>query len=165
MHKEVEMVRPLRDGTVLFGAGLFLLGIYMLASSLRWGVYGPEGPGPGFFPLIYGLVTVIFSSILVFQAIEARRQAPRAKPTDRSEEADSIPAVVAAVALMASVPLMYFLGFVIGFGFALFFLIRIVFERPTIASVMIAAGVVLGLYLGFSVLMGLPLPVGKFWSF
>jgi putative tricarboxylic transport membrane protein len=158
------MVRQLKDGTVLFGVGLFMLGIYMLKASLGWGVYGSEGPGPGFFPFIYGLVMVVFSPVLVLQAVQARKGAPTPS-AGAVEKAGSAPALAAWIVLMASVPLMSWLGFVGGFGLALFFLVRVVFLRSTLSSAVIAAAIVFGLYVVFGVLIGLPLPVGKLWNF
>lgn len=159
------MTGKLKVGTVLFGSGLFILGLYILRQSFHWGTYGPEGPGPGFFPLIYGLIFLIFSAVLVIQTALTPVIAVEPKPEDAEERAGLRAAIVAWVALMASVPLMAWLGFIVGFGLALFFLILVVFRRSIFSSAIVAALIVLGLYFGFDVLMGLPLPTSKYWSF
>lgn len=159
------MTRKLKAGTVAFGAGLFILGLYVLRQSFHWGVYGAEGPGPGFFPLIYGLIFTVFSAILVIQTATKPVVAAESSAEDAAEQAGSRAALVAWAALMASVVLMAWFGFIVGFGLALFFLIRVVFQRPTLSSAIIAVLVVLGLYFGFDFLMGLPLPTSKYWGF
>lgn len=161
------MTRSMRNGTILFGAGLFLLGLHMLRSSLHWGVYGPEGPGPGFFPLVYAIVMLVFSAALVAQTVVKHRETAPAgaggeAPPDR---AGTAAALIAWLALMISVPLMSFLGFVVGFGLTLFFIIRVVFRRATLTSLVTSAGIVAGLYVGFTTLMGLTLPASKYWGF
>ena len=159
------MTRQLKIGTVLFGTGLFVLGIYTLRQSLLWGVYGPEGPGPGFFPLIYGLVFLVFSAVLVLRTLFTATIVAEPRPEDAEEKSGSVAAIVAWGVLMLSVPLLAWLGFVVGFGLALFVLIRVVFRRPSVQSAITAALIVLGLYLGFSVLLGLPLPESRYWGF
>lgn len=155
------MTRTMKVGALVFGGGLFLLGAHMLRNALRWGVYGPEGPGPGFFPLVYGIVMLVFSALYLVQTIASRTEAPAAGADGSATAA----ALAAWVALLVSVPLMAFLGFVVGFGLALLFIIRVVFQRSTLTSVVTAASIVAGLYVGFTLLMGLTLPTAKYWNF
>jgi hypothetical protein len=60
---------------------------------------------------------------------------------------------------------MWVLGFVIGFGLVLFFILRFVFGRPLLGAAITAAAIVLALHLTFPVLLGSPLPTGMFWDF
>jgi hypothetical protein len=69
------------------------------------------------------------------------------------------------VGIIASIPLMWLLGFVVGFGLFVVFMVKVVFGRSWRASVITAVAIVAALHLIFPVLLGAPLPVGRFWSF
>jgi putative tricarboxylic transport membrane protein len=50
-----------------FWSGLALggLGAYIVFEASRWEYLGPDGPGPGFFPLWYGIAMAGLSLVLV----------------------------------------------------------------------------------------------------
>lgn len=41
----------LEQGDLASGAVLAGLGVYIVVQARRWEYVGPDGPGPGFFPL------------------------------------------------------------------------------------------------------------------
>ena len=45
----------LARGDVASGVVLAGLGFYIVVQAWRWEYLGPDGPGPGFFPLWYGV--------------------------------------------------------------------------------------------------------------
>ncbi len=157
------MTRYVKDGDLLSGAVLAVLAAYIIHASSQWTLLGPEGPGPGFFPLGYGVLMLGCSLALIVAALV--RRAPDETPAEAAQPAGTIDALVTWGALAASVPLMWALGFVVGFGLVIFFIVRFVFRRTLIGSAATAAGVVLALHLVFPVLLGSPLPVALWWGF
>ena len=47
-----------RDGDVISGGLLAALGSYIVLEARAWTYSGPEGPGPGFFPIWYGILMI-----------------------------------------------------------------------------------------------------------
>ena len=156
------MTRYFRDGDLMSGAALAVLAAYIIQASSQWTLFGPEGPGPGFFPLGYGVLMLGCSLALIVMAL--MRKAASA-PEEAAEPADTTAAMITWGALAASIPLMWLLGFVVGFGLVVFFIVRFVFDRGLVGSLVTAAAVVLTLHLVFAVLLGSPLPVGLWWKF
>jgi hypothetical protein len=60
---------------------------------------------------------------------------------------------------------MSLLGFVVGFGAALFFIIKFVFGQSYVRSIITALGTTVVLHVAFSMLLGVSLPAGMFWGF
>ena len=60
-----------RFGTPDFWSGLALagLGAYIIAEAAQWEYLGQDGPGPGFFPLWYGIAMVALSLGLVASSV------------------------------------------------------------------------------------------------
>ena len=146
-----------RDGDVIAGALTAALGTYITVTASRWDVMGPEGPGPGFFPVGYGIALIILSLILIFQRFTTARHTEENRPFDW---AGFRRAAITWVAFTASTALMQTLGFYISFGLLTLFLGLFVFEKPLksalIAGVLSAAG----FYIVFDMALGVALPVG-----
>ena len=63
-------------GEVISGAVLAALGVYIFVQSRAYDYYTPDGPGPGFFPLWYGVAMVVLSlALIVSQRPQGRRRA------------------------------------------------------------------------------------------
>jgi putative tricarboxylic transport membrane protein len=54
-----------------FWSGLALggLGAYIIVVASRWEYMGQDGPGPGFFPLWYGIVMAVLSLMLMVSSV------------------------------------------------------------------------------------------------
>ena len=61
----------LKDVNFLAGLALACLSIYILHTASRWTLFNAEGPGPGFFPMGYGLIMLGCSLVLIYQRITA----------------------------------------------------------------------------------------------
>lgn len=155
------MTRYFRDGDLLSGAALAVLAAYIIQASAQWTLFGPEGPGPGFFPLGYGVLMLGCSLALIVIAL--RRETP--PPIGEADPGGTAAAFLTWGALAASIPLMWLLGFVVGFGIVVFVIVRFVFGRSLLGSAVTAASIVLALHLVFPVLLGSALPVGLWWKF
>lgn len=156
------MTRYFKDGDLLSGAALVILAAYIMQASSQWTLFGPEGPGPGFFPFGYGILMLGCSLALVAKALFDKRPRPEVEPAD---PAGTVAALAAWGALAVSIPAMWLLGFIVGFGLILFFIIRFVFERTLLGSAVTAAAIVVALHIVFPVLLSSPLPVGLYWNF
>ena len=104
------MTKGLNRGDFWSGLVLAGLGAYIISEARGWVYLGPEGPGPGFFPLWYGLVMVVLSLFLVAQSVLAKRTDAASEPTSW---ADIRRALTCWLALVISVGLLKIVGFVV----------------------------------------------------
>lgn len=146
-----------KDGDVIAGSLTAALGTYITVTASRWDVMGPEGPGPGFFPVGYGAALIILSLILIFQRFTAARHTEENKPMDW---AGFRRAALTWVAFTASTALMPTLGFYISFGLLTLFLGLLVFRKPLKSA--LTAGILsaVGFYVVFDFALDVALPAG-----
>lgn len=154
------MTTSRRTPSMLFGIAFLMLGVYVSVQAFSWKVYAHDGPGPGFFPLVYGGAMALLGFLLAAREVIT----PTASSED-GEPTNPVLAVATLAALALSVPLMSILGFVVGFGITLFLLIRFIFGEPLLKSAIIATAIVTVLHVGFVMLLQASLPAGKFWGF
>ena len=157
------MLRQREKPDFLFGSAFVLLGIYVVFQAQKWAIYGHEGPGPGFFPIIYGGLMLTLGLALATKAL--RGTAVQAVPAREPDSAQPVLAVTTLAALAASLPLMWLFGFILGFGGVLFFIIKFIFHRPVLQSAIIAAVIAVSLHIGFVELLQGRLPSGIVWRF
>jgi putative tricarboxylic transport membrane protein len=149
-------------GDLLSGLFITALSIYIVSVSIPWGVYGPAGPGPAFFPLIYGGLMLLLGLALLGRSLFGRRTAVAAGQPDTVDPEGRRAALATWLALAASIPAMMVLGFLGGFSLFSLFMIRVVFKKPLVTSVIAAVAITGGLYLLFQVLLDIDLPLGMF---
>jgi len=148
----------LRNGEVISGAVLAALGAYIVLQARGWNYSGPDGPGPGFFPLWYGLTMVALALILI------GRTALRADATasDTAETRTNRRGLATWIAFAAAIALMNTLGFIVSFGVFTFFLVGVMFRKPPLTAALTAIGTVAVFYLTFPLALGVSLPKGVF---
>jgi len=148
--------RVLRDSDVIAGALLAALGVFILREAWKWEYAGFDGPGPGFFPMWYGVAITALSLWLAVGRVLRLR-------TEESGAVDW-PGVGRALgtwaAFGASVALMQPLGFVLSFALLTFFLVTVMFHQPVKTALLTAVGLSGGFYLLFPLLLNVPLPTG-----
>jgi putative tricarboxylic transport membrane protein len=132
------------------------LGVYITVQARGWEYLGPDGPGPGFFPLWYGIALIGLSLVLVVGSLTGPR-APR-QPVKWKEVGRALMAW-AGLALCAA--LLKVLGFVLAFGLFTFFLVTVMYRRSIGTAIAVTVGVGLMFYLLFPVALNVALPVGK----
>jgi putative tricarboxylic transport membrane protein len=138
------------------GLALAALGIYIVVQAAHWEYMGPDGPGPGFFPLWYGIAMVVLSAALVAAGVRTRlKRSGAAFPWKRVGRA-----LVVWLALAVSVALFSLLGFTVGFGLLCFFIVAVMYRRPLKVAAAVAVATALGFYLVFPLALGVSLPVG-----
>ncbi len=136
----------LRSPDFWSGLALAALGGCIVYTARGWEYLGEEGPGPGFFPLWYGIAMLVLSAILVF--------------TGKTEVVwkSAGRAVAAWGAFAASVAVMKLAGFLVGFAALTFFIVAVMYRRPLLVSALVALGAAAGFYLVFPLALGVALP-------
>ena len=153
----------MRNGEIIAGLALAALGSYVAMQSLKWEIMGMSGPGPGFFPLGYGILMVVLSLVLVVRAVLGR--GPKADEVGPIDWRGIFVALALWAGFAATIPLMKYLGFFLTFGLLMFFVGRVIFSRP-IPHVL--AGAIAAPLLFFAVFtygLQLRLPVGSLTGF
>ena len=150
---------PDRSADLWSGLAFAGLGIYIVVQAAGWEYLGPEGPGPGFFPMWYGVAMLVLSVLLVFSSLRAkmRRAAAAGAPMEWGGIAR---ALVTWAALAVSVALFKPLGFVLSFGLLTFFVVAVMYRRPLGVAAAVAVGSAAGFYLVFPLALRVDLPVG-----
>lgn len=139
------------------GSGLALaaLGTYVIVQALQWDYVTPEGPGPGFFPLWYGMAMLALSAALVVS--ELRRRSAGGTPINWNPVGR---ALSTWLALAASVALLKPLGFLVSFALLTYFIVAVMYRRPLKIAALVAAASAAGFFLVFQLALGVSLPVG-----
>ncbi len=149
-----------KDRDVLSGSALAGLGVFILVNALQWNYIGPDGPGPGFFPLWYGIAMIALSLYLVVKS--AVKPDPDARsPLDWRGVGRAL-STWAAFALC--VALMEPLGFPVSFGLLAFFMVSPVMGKSVLAALLTAVGLSTGFWALFSLALGINLPMGTVWA-
>ncbi len=149
--------RVARDSDVIAGSLLAALGVYIIVQARQWEYVGFDGPGPGFFPLWYGLaITILSLALVVARVFKLRHAATGAVDWSGAGRALGTWALFAL-----SVALMPWLGFVISFALLTLILVRVQFARGWRTALLTAAGLSVGFYILFPLLLDVPLPAGR----
>jgi putative tricarboxylic transport membrane protein len=151
-------MKSVANGDVVSGGVLAGLGVFVVIEARHWDYLAADGPGPGFFPLWYGLALIALSLALVIGALKRGAAAP----AQRVKWGEMGRALLAWAALTTAIGLLSVLGFVVSFALLTFFIISIMYRRPL--GFGLAAGVVsaAAFYLVFPLALNVSLPVGLF---
>ena len=147
----------IKTGDIVSGAVLAGLGVFIIVEARGWEYIGPDGPGPGFFPLWYGVCMVALSVLLVATSLVQRASVP-ARPVNWREVGR---ALAAWVGLALCVGLLKILGFLLAFGLFTFFLVAVMYRRPLGTALAVSVCMSVGFYLLFPVALNVALPVGR----
>ena len=147
----------IKTGDIVSGAALAGLGIFIIVEARGWEYLGPDGPGPGFFPLWYGICMVVLSVLLVATSLVQRMSVP-ATPVNWQELGR---ALAAWAGLALCVGFLKILGFLLAFGLFSFFLVAVMYRRPLGTAAAVSVGTAVGFYLLFTFALNVALPVGK----
>lgn len=129
------------------GLALAALGAYIVAQSRGWDYLTDDGPGPGFFPLWYGIAILACSAWL---AAFGKSPSPDWRGTGR--------AVAAWGAVAVSVAIVKLVSFAVAFGALSFFIVAVMYRRPPLVAALVALCTVAGFYLIFPLALGVALP-------
>ena len=143
-------------GDVISGGLLAGLGVFIVTEARNWTYSAPDGPGPGFFPIWYGVAIVALSLVLVARSLLSPTRGD-AEPIDRVGIARGLGtwlAFAAAVALLKP------LGFVTSFALLTFLIVAVVFRRPLAVAGVTAFATAAAFYVTFPLALGVALPTG-----
>ncbi len=143
-------------GDLISGVFLTGLGIYVVLQARGWDYLAPDGPGPGFFPMWYGLALVALSLVLMIQSVSRRAAAA---PTG-SAWGEVGRALVAWAALAASIALLKPLGFLVSFALLTLVVVSVMYRRPFVHGLAAGIGGAVIFYLIFPLALNVALPVG-----
>ena len=143
----------MRARRVDFWSGLALgrLGAYIIFQASRWEYIGADGPGPGFFPLWYGIAMAGLSLALVFFSV-------RSADPERVDWGGAGRAFATWAALVACVALLKVAGFLVCFAALTFFIVAVMYRRPLKVAAAVAAGAAAAFYVVFPLALGVRLP-------
>lgn len=147
--------RRINRGDVVSGGALAALGVFVVLEARQLEYFGPDGPGPGFFPTWYGLVMVVLSLILVGSSLF--REAEPGRPPDWRAVGN---ALMAWAALVACVALFGALGFLPSFALFTLIVVGWIYRKPWPVALAVAGGCTAAFYVVFPLLLGVELPVG-----
>lgn len=149
--------KSLKTADLWSGLVLAALGVFIVVEARQWDFLGPEGPGPGFFPLSYGIAMVVLSAALVISSV--LRDASRADTAIDWRKAGR--AFLTWLVFAASVAALKLLGFVVSFTLMMFFIVAVMYRRPLLAAAVVSIASAAGFYVVFEFALGISLPVGR----
>lgn len=144
------------DRDVLPGLALAGLGGYITWQALGWEVLTEDGPGPGFFPLGYGVLFMVLSGLLVARAL--------LRPGPAGDSGGNLRALLTWAAFAGAAFSMQWIGFVAGFAALSAVVVVMVFGRSWARGAAVGLACAGGFWLLFAVVMGVGLPAGP-WGF
>lgn len=144
------------DRDVVSGSALAALGVLVLSQALQWTYLGPDGPGPGFFPVWYGAGMIVLSLYVVVRA--AVRPDPQARAA--IDWRGTGRALATWCLFAGAVALMEPAGFVVAFSLMTLGIVWLVMGKPLRLALPVAVAGAAGFWLVFSLALGLNLPTG-----
>lgn len=149
------------SGDVISGALLAALGAYITVTADEWTILAHDGPGPGFFPLCYGIILLVGSLALVAMGL-FNGPAKREEPLDWAGVRKAL-GIWAVFALM--IPIMKYVGFLVALGLLIFFFLRVIYPWRLVPSIIASVLTPIGFFIIFPTLLHVELPVGVWTGF
>ncbi len=143
-------------GDVVSGAVLAALGVFIISEARQWTYSNPDGPGPGFFPLWYGIAMVLLSLMLIAGSF-MRPALTAGKPVDWRGVGR---ALTVWTAFAGCVVLLKITGFLIALGLLTLFVVAVMYGKSLKVALAVAVGNAAGFYLVFPLALDVSLPVG-----
>jgi putative tricarboxylic transport membrane protein len=153
----------------LIGAGLLVaLGAAFAIGATGYGVFG-EGSriGPGFMPLVAGVLLVVFGVMIGVEAALRGERVPSRTAQDmwkggvEAELEEGGRSVAVAFGLMlVTVLLIPLLGFLLSFGLLILALVTFVEREGWLRGILLSVSAIAVTWLTFVVLLEIPLPAG-----
>lgn len=151
--------RRINAGDVWSGALLAALGVYVIGEARHWDYLAPDGPGPGFFPMWYGVALVVLSLGMVLARL-VRRDAGHARSETNWRSISRALGAWAAFALGAA--LLKVLGFLLVYALLSMFVACVMYRRPLLTGAIAGAAAAAVFYVLFALALDVTLPTGPF---
>ena len=131
------------------GLALGGLGAFVISQAWRWEYLGADGPGPGFFPLWYGIAIVGLSLALVVSSL---------KQEAKVEWSGAGRAFATWAAFAVAAAALKWAGFVVCLAALTFFIVAVMYRRPLKVAATVALAVTAAFYVVFPLALGVKLP-------
>jgi putative tricarboxylic transport membrane protein len=131
------------------GLALGGLGAYIIVAASGWEYLGQDGPGPGFFPLWYGIAISALSLLLVVSGFS--------KP-GKIDWADAPRALATWAAFAAMCAAFKWIGFLPAFALLTFFIVAVMYRRSLGVAATVSVALAAGFYVLFPLALGVKLP-------
>jgi putative tricarboxylic transport membrane protein len=138
-----------RGADLWSGLALGGLGAYIIVQASGWEYLGPDGPGPGFFPLWYGIAMAALSLALVISSF---------RQNESIDWSGTGRAFATWGALAIAVAALKLAGFLVCFGALTFFIVAVMYRRPVKVAATVAIAAAAAFYLVFPLALGVRLP-------
>ncbi len=134
-----------------------LLAIFEVCLSMKLSLGTLKYPGPGFFPIIIGVLLLFFSSLLIIMAARG----------EKASNYNKLPPFSGKVWLICALMLAYsflleYLGYIVSTALLLFYLFKYPASKKWGQAALISAIVVIMTYYFFGVLLDAQFPKGIF---
>jgi putative tricarboxylic transport membrane protein len=146
----------MRAGNADLWSGLALAALagYIIVQAWGWEYMGTDGPGPGFFPLWYGIAMAALSLALVASSV-LRGRSSEAERIDWSTASRALAAWLAFAVAVAAAKLV---GFAVAFALLVFFLVAALYRKPLKVAAAVALLSAVAFYVVFPLALGVALP-------
>lgn len=135
-----------------------LFALYILKESFSLGIGEIHQPGPGFFPIVGGIIVLIFSATLFLGTFLAQSSTEVSK--SHEEKKNQLPAVYTVAGLIVYTSILEYAGFILS-TFALVVLLLNLFDNRRWWEGLLIAGIIsLAYYFLFTLLLKSALPKG-----
>jgi putative tricarboxylic transport membrane protein len=148
---EEENAVKARSADLWSGVALGGLGAYIISAASGWEYLGQDGPGPGFFPVWYGIAMVALSLALVVTSI-------RSTADDALDWRSAGHAFVLWAAFAVMIAALKLIGFLAGFAALTFFVAAVMYRKPLAVAAIVAVGLTAGFYVLFPLALNVKLP-------
>lgn len=142
---------------------LLILGLFLAFQSMRLSVWGKDGPGPGFFPLVIAIILIGLSLSIIFEYFLVIR----AKDKEKISTADQREGQVSVFKVSSYLVLMLLygisvekVGFLISSALFLLLMVRYIEKQSWKITISVGLASIIISYLLFVSFLGVPLPKG-----
>ncbi len=141
------------------GGGIFVaLGVFIWSMTLQFPELEGGHPGPSLFPRVLAFLFILFGAMVVFNGWKSRR-VKEETPTGEEIPLNNFNPVLVMILIAAFIALANRLGFIIT-GAAILFILMMKLRVSLLRSSMVSILLVCFVYLMFSKLLRVPLPIG-----
>ncbi len=137
-------------GYVLPGLSV-LMGLYWAVKAFGYRLWVLNGPGGGLFPLIAGILAIIFGVVMIMRRYRTKKKSDF-----------SVKSIFPVVSVIGIIIASYIIGLIPSLG--VFIIAWMVFyeKEPWLKSTAVGIGTALVFYLVFDLWLAVPLPMGLF---
>jgi hypothetical protein len=155
----MQEVSAKRESIAAFA--LFIFSLVYLTSGLGIRIGRAANPGPGFMPLVVGILLVFFSGIDLLRTLRRRQSSISAAEGDESAPAGILLPLGTAACVLSFPFLLKGLKFILSTFLVMFIMLVMNRYKHLVLNAVIALVIALGSFVFFYMILGVVLPMGK----